>query len=124
MKALLFVASVVAVLSFSACGGGSSASCDFRTVPQGSGNGPESRCQEYTGGFVAISGQFKLGCTTASGTYTEAICPRQGILFGCDLGVQADSSHPIDWYYSGAPDNLTADKAAQQCGGSAVLPAP
>ena len=89
------------------CGGllGSS-SCDFR---DGSGNGPEPRCQER--GDTLAADAFKGACAAAMGKSASGACPRAGAVGGCEIGTQGDGSKVNDWYY--APK--TREEAQMEC---------
>lgn len=86
--------------------------CDFRDVESGLNNGPEDRCQERTN--LQAAG-FDVTCDGLGATSIEGGCPREGIVFGCEIGPDV-----VDWYY----EPHTADDAALECGGDPILEAP
>ena len=88
--------------------------CDFR---KGSSNGPEDRCQELVPGAPQAGEMHKAACLTAQATPGDGLCPREGVVGGCDLGKQLDGTETRDWYY--AP--MTREEARSSCGDDTPL---
>lgn len=104
---------VVSASLFSGCS--SAVGCDFRDVKDGLNNGPEPRCQERTG-IQATT--FGPSCAALSAKVVDDGCPRDGIVFGCE--VSGGGGDVVDWYY--APK--TRANAEIECGNEKILEAP
>lgn len=106
---------IVVVSSLALTGCSTAVGCDFREVEDGLNNGPEPRCQERTG-FQAAS--FGPACAALSAKVVEGGCPRDGIVFGCE--VSGGGGDVVDWYY---PPKTRAD-AETECGSEKLRDAP
>lgn len=113
-----FLLSASALIALPACDvGGEAVGCDFRDAPEGGlSNGPEPRCQERSGIGART---FGPSCESVGGAVVEGGCPRDGIVFGCDLG-DSGTDPVIDWYY--AP--LTDADTETYCGSDEIVAAP
>lgn len=119
---------LAAAVGLSACGifGGDGA-CDFRQCTGISSCEP--RCQEYKGSVA--SGTLQATCASIGGKAISGLCPREGIIGGCQLGLQGDGSKPVDWYYFKAPSQpgyadgiATVEDVKRECKQGTFTPAP
>lgn len=114
MKRVTLIVTTLTILTIASFPSGcaEAVGCDFRDVDGGLNNGPEDRCQERTG-VQAIG--FDAACEGLGGAAIEGGCPREGIVFGCEIGPDV-----VDWHYT----PTTIDEAQSECGSDEIVDAP
>lgn len=96
---VLLPSTALALVAFltTACGG-PAVGCDFREEDDEWG---DARCQERSGFSTPA---FMQLCEVSGGKVVEGGCPTEGIVAGCNQGMQGDGTAVIDWYY--APETV------------------